>query len=163
MRLLVVAGSWPPNSSTLPSSKRSRAPQPPGPGFPLQAPSVAAATTRPRPSAIAPPQLISIQRGFTQSTDAANLPPQPQHGCCDRMHRRRDAGGSIRPRPVRQQSGPAEPFCCARSAGGSEQLEVVGAGADQATTPLLDTESRRPGGPDPEHIQFCRNLQPLSR
>ena len=47
MRLLVVAGSLAPSSRTDPSSNRNSAPQPPGPGLPLQAPSQAAPTTRP--------------------------------------------------------------------------------------------------------------------
>jgi len=39
MRLLVVLGS-PPNSSFSTAPERSSTPQPPGPGLPLQAPSV---------------------------------------------------------------------------------------------------------------------------
>ena len=82
IRLLVVAGSAPPNSSTLPSSKRINAPHPPGPGLPLQAPSVAAATTRPRPSgpsAIDSTTGCSVQQvvvlQFGAPVYAANLPP----------------------------------------------------------------------------------------
>ena len=43
MRLLVVSGS-PPDSSRSWSSQRRIAPQPPGPGFPEQAPSVHSST-----------------------------------------------------------------------------------------------------------------------
>src|SRR5882757_11480495 len=44
MRLLVVAGS-PPDSSRSRLPRRRIAPQPPGPGFPLQAPSVKISTS----------------------------------------------------------------------------------------------------------------------
>jgi membrane-bound lytic murein transglycosylase D len=63
--LLVVAASRPPSSWHDPSAKRSSAPQPPGPGLPLQAPSQAAATTGPgrcvMPSPINPPLSASVE------------------------------------------------------------------------------------------------------
>jgi hypothetical protein len=45
MRLLVVAGSVPDNSFSAPPALRKIAPQPPGPGLPLQAPSVQISTS----------------------------------------------------------------------------------------------------------------------